>query len=331
MNPKPDLPSQFRLIFTSFLSPLTAPIQALNMSAPNSIIPVPYAQYLNLLLHPPLAHPRRHVFEEFARQEAHYALQTTQAAYSASPLTLNTDDLVAALSPIKTGTLLLITGEVSVADAHPPTRVTVGACMPTPWDVERQRSFRASPPQKLHRYTPDHMLFQLEPCQKILRPEADAWIMDLIHIINGDTRGGRKGRLRFGVEGGSGLFVDFDSGIATMRSFNTIESEANRDKQPSSHNSVYHSTSPSANGDKPANNWETSLRIQKLDLYDLGGHATPPFEEQLLEKPRLRTASPAPHRKQVSEGDAAPTEKPREPQVGEDELRKRIQGFGPGA
>ncbi|CAD6590268.1 MAG: hypothetical protein ASARMPREDX12_004235 [Alectoria sarmentosa] len=327
----PDFTSQFRLIFTSFLSPVTATSQALNKSTPNNLIPVPYAQYLNLFLHPPLAHPRRHVFEEFARQEAHYALQTTHSTYSASPPTLNTTDLVAALNPIKTGTLLLITGEAIARKINPPTRITIGACMPTPWDIQRQRSFRANPPQKLHRYTPDHKLFQLEPCQEILQPEADAWIMDLIHVAESDSGSGTRGGLRFGAENGSGLFVDFDSGLAVLRNVTTNKGEANQDKQsekPSTPNSSYHSVSPSNNEEKPANNWESRMRVQKFEIYDLGGHATAPFEEQLAEKPRLRTASPKPYRMQAIKGGAAPVQKVSEPRVGEEELRKRIKGFG---
>lgn len=300
------------------------------MATPKSIIPVPYAQYLSLFLHPPLSHPSRHVFEDFARQEAHYALQTTQAAYSASPPALNTTTLISALSPIKTGTLLLITGETAEANAHPVTRVTVGACMPTPWDIERRRSFRASPPQKLHRYTPDHTLFQLEPRLEILRPNADAWIMDLIHVINGDAESGRKGGLRFGAEDGRGLSVDFDSGTATLRNVTTIAQDATHLKQsernPSPRDSAYHSISPSANGEKHAGSRETSMRIRRLEIFDLGGHATAPFEEELAEKPQLRSASPPPYRKQVIRvADVQP-----KPQIGEEELRKRIQGFGPG-
>ena len=203
--------------------------------------------------------------------------------------------------------------------------------MPTPWDIERQRSFRASPPQKLHRYTPDHMLFQLEPCLEILRPEADAWIIDLIHMTDSDAETGRKGGLKFGAEGGSGLFVDFDSGIATLRNVTTNKNEADQDKQSEKHSrpsSTYHSISSFANGGNPAEDWETSLRIQKLEIYDLGGHVTAPFEEQLAEKPRLRTASPEPYRMQVIKQGAAPVSHVSEPQVGEEELRKRIKGFG---
>ena len=203
--------------------------------------------------------------------------------------------------------------------------------MPTPWDIERQRSFRASPPQKLHRYTPDHMLFQLEPCHEILKPEADAWIMDLIHVTNGDIGSRRAGGLRFGTEGGIGLFVDFDSGIAKLKNVITSTCGADHEQQgekPPFTNNVYHSISASMDGGELTSDWETVMRIQKLEIYDLGGHATPPFEEQLAEKPQLRTPSPKPYRTQVFKGGAAPAERPSEPQVGEEALKKRIQGFG---
>ena len=210
--------------------------------------------------------------------------------------------------------------------------------MPTPWDVERKRAFRASPPQKLHRYTPNHLLFQLEPCHEILRPESDAWIMDLLHIIDGDTESGsKKGGLRFGPEKGSGLCVDFDSGVATLRNATAGRDGAGRDKQGETlsppNSAAYQSIRPSANGgDAAPDIWETSMRIRKLELYDLGGHATAPFEEMLAEKPQLRTASPEPYRPPVFDAGAgaAPVQKPSVPRVGEGELKERIQGFGPG-
>ena len=310
------------------------------MPAPDSLIPVPYAQYLHFILHPPLAHPNRHVFEEFARQEAHYALQSTQTAYSASPLSLKTADLIAALRPIKKSTLILITGETIAADADSSKRrVAIGACMPTPWDIDRERSFRASPPQKLHRYTPDHMLFQLEPSLEILRPESDAWIMDLIHLTNPDPKTGKKGGLRFGSEGESGLSVDFDTGIATLRNTPTSKPSASHTNIPSEKEkasppitSAYHTlNSPATANKNTTDTWTTRVRIQTLNLYDLGGHATAPFEEQLAQKPQLRTASPdMPERTQAFDQAAAPIEKASEPQVGEEVLKKRIQGFGPG-
>ena len=305
---------------------MTATNRALITSSPNSTLPIPHAQYLQLFLHPPPAHPTSHVFEDFARQKADHALQTTQCAYSAAPPTLNTTDLTAALSPIKTGTLLLITGEAQLRESQAVTRVIVGACMPTPWDLERQRSFRASPPQKLHTYTPDHVLFQLEPCQKILRPQKDAWIMDLIHIINSDTESRRKGGLQFGAENGNGLFVDFDNGTATLKHFHAPENEKDQSKQtvkPSTHSSAYHSISPPA---QVSTDWETRIEIRKLQIYDLGGHPTPPFEEQPVPKPQLRTVSSEP---QIITTGTTPPAKVSELEVGEEELKKRIMGFGP--
>ena len=196
--------------------------------------------------------------------------------------------------------------------------------MPTPWDLERQRSFRASPPQKLHTYTPDHMLFQLEPCQKILRPQKDAWIMDLIHIINSDPASGRKGGLQFGAENGSGLFVDFDNGTATLKSLREPENAS-----PSTPRNTYNSISPPT---EVSNDWETRLQIQKLEIYDLGGEVTPPFEEQLVPKPQLRTASPwpEPYSRQTITKNAVSEAKASEPGVGGEELKKRIMGFGAG-
>ena len=190
--------------------------------------------------------------------------------------------------------------------------------MPTPWDTERQRSFRASPPQKLHRYTPDHMLFQLEPRQEILRPEPDAWIMDLIHITANDAKTNTKGSLTFGAKDTTGLHVDFTNRTATLKNTTTTTpSTPTHPQQPA----TYHPTSP-------ASDLETSLRIQHLEIYNLGGHATTPFEEQLAEKPRLRTVSPKPSGIQVIRGGEAPAPPVSEPRVSEEELRRRIRGFG---
>ena len=178
--------------------------------------------------------------------------------------------------------------------------------MPTPWNIERQRSFRASPPQKLHHYTPNHMLFQLEPRHEILRPEPGAWIMDLIHITNSDPERGTKGSLGFGAEGGSGLSVDFDTGIATLKSITSSKDERTSDREgnqsenrpaaPSS-SSTYHTISTSSTPNPAKEDWSASLRISNLDLYDLGGYPTAPFEEQLAQKPRLRSPSPEPYRR----------------------------------
>ena len=198
--------------------------------------------------------------------------------------------------------------------------------MPTPWDLKRRRSFRASPPQKLHSYAPDHMLFQLEPRHRILEPDAAAWIMDLIHILSNNSESGKKCGLIFGAEGSSGLFADLDNGIATLKNITTDKDDTNQEpssEKPPPPNNAYHSISALSHADKPAKDWETVMRIQKLKIYDLGGHETPPFEEQLARKPRLRTPSPAPCRRPVAE-----VERASEPKVGEEELRRRIQGYG---
>ena len=163
--------------------------------------------------------------------------------------------------------------------------------------------------------------------------------MDLIHITLSDPESGTKGSLRFGPEGASGLTVDFDSGIATLRNITLSKDEdtthqegnQNREKRPSTptgstYRTISSSTTP---GDNPAKeDWATSLRIQKLTLYDLGGHATAPFEEQLAPKPQLRAPSPEPYRKQVIKGGTAPVPKISEPHVGGEELKRRVKGFG---
>ena len=203
--------------------------------------------------------------------------------------------------------------------------------MPTPWDLTRERAFRASPPQKLHRYTPEHTLFQLEPVLEILRPEAaDAWIMDLIHITAAShLHPGSKGSLSFGSENASGLSVDFDTGVATLRNLPSNRVSSSDTDLSTRTSCAYHAVTPSTIPAHQDKSCSSSLRIHTLSLYDLGGHATAPFEEQMVPKPRLRTPSPTLSRIEVVRGGgAAPAVKEAEIRVDEEELRRRIEGFG---
>lgn len=282
------------------------------MSASIATVPSPHAVCSSLFLHLPLAYPNHRDLEQFARRRAHFARygpETTQAAYSASPPLLNTANLVATLNDIRTGTLLVITGEAITADGFASkTRVVLGAFMPTPWDLERQRAFRASPPRNLDgAHTPDHMFFQLEPCQRVLWPEAGAWIMDLIEITNSDPERGTKGSIRFGAEGASGLSVDLDNGTATFRSIASSTRDSTDRESVVKPISSYHTIDSS---EAPAADWSSSLRVRNLSLYDMGGDAILPFEKQA---PPPKTSYPAP---------------PSVSEVGDEELRKRIQGFG---
>ena len=116
--------------------------------------------------------------------------------------------------------------------------------------------------------------------------------MDLIHVAAGDLDTGSKGSVSFGTEGAGGLNVDFDNGIATLRhvpstspasSPSSLSSDdpCNRStRDSSSPNCAYRTLTPDDES------WSSSLRIDTLDLYDLGGHATPAFEEQLVLKPQ---------------------------------------------
>lgn len=170
--------------------------------------------------------------------------------------------------------------------------------------------------------------------------------MDLIHLIDSDPESGTKGELRFGAEGESGLCVDFTSGIATLRNVtartadnannnkkNNQETPNEKNPSKATTNSTYHSADSStanADGTPAANNWCITLRIQKFELYNLGGHATPPFEESLgpEKQPRLRAASPAPYKTQASKKEDGTSAPASVPQIGEEALKKRIQGFG---
>ena len=168
-------------------------------------------------------------------------------------------------------------------------------------------------------------------------PDTDAWIIDPINITDSDAETGRKGGVRFGAEGGSGLSVDFDTGIATLRSVHIKEGNKHgntekRVEQSRSQNSGFAYTDISASEEGAgglAKEWETTMRIQRFEIYDLGGSVAEPFNEKAARAPqrwRLRSKKLEP---QINKGleDAVLTPPP-EPQVGKDELRRRIEGFG---
>lgn len=92
-----------------------------------------------------------------------------------------------------------------------PVRVTCGGYMGTPWDMPRQYTY------KIGR---QHTLFQLEPPLEILRPaDSKGSIMDLIC----DTKEkARKGSLSFGAASGTGIYIGFDTGIATLQSITFV-------------------------------------------------------------------------------------------------------------
>lgn len=338
----PNFSLQFHLLFKPFLSPSTSTSQSLDIASPTSGLPTAYAQYLSLFLHPPIADPN-YMYVEDNRLEALFALQTIQTIYSASPATFSVPELVTALTSIMTGTLLLVTGDAINRDSagtdhphQPPLRVTFGACVPTPWDLQRQRRYKANPAQNPHNYTSDHVLFQLEPRLELLLPDADAWIMDLISITDSGTETGNKGGLRFGADGGSGLSVDFDTGIATLRSVSVTKGNESEDSEKQGEKSRGKTkgspyTDISAMGEGaggPADGWETRMRVHKLEIYDLGGSVAKPFDEKVptvVRSPRLRSQQVT---VQINKGSEGAVLTPPEPQVGRDELRKRIEGFG---
>ena len=282
-------------------------------------------------------------YDEHSRLKALFSLQSIQAIYSASLAALSTADLVAAVTPIQTETLLLVTGDSinkNSTDAlyshDPPTRVTFGACIPTPWDLQHERKYKANPAQGIHTHTPDHRLFQLEPRLEILLPDTDAWIMDLISITDSDAETEMKGGVRFGAEGGSGLYLDFDTGIATLRSIhitkqNKRENTEKQSEQSHSQTSGFEYTDINAlkeGAGGPANEWETEMRIQKFEIYDLGGSAAKRFNETAAGAPQIPRLRWKEFKPQINKDLEGAVLTPPEPQIGRDELKKRIEGFG---
>ena len=281
--------------------------------------------------------------DEHSRLKALFTLQSIQAIYSASLAALSTTDLIAAVTPIKTETLLLVTGDSinknSTGALHPhdpPTRVTFGAFIPTSRELQYQRKYKANPARGIHTHTPDHILFQLEPRLEILIPDTDAWIVDLIDITDSDAETERKGGVRFGAEGGSGLYVNFDTGIATLRSIHITEQNKreNTEKQgEQGHNQtsgfVYTDISALKKGaGGPANEWETRMRIQKFEIYGLRGSVAKPINVKAAGAPQISRLSSKEPKPQINKGLGGAVLTPPEPQIGRDQLKKRIEGFG---
>ena len=78
-----------------------------------------------------------------------------------------------------------------------------------------------------------------------------------------------------------------------------------------------------------AGGWKSSVKIRKLEIYDLGGPVLDPFseEETATDEYEQRLVSKV-STLQVDERYNDAGLKSSQPQVGEAELRKRIEGFG---
>lgn len=122
------------------------------------------------------------------------------------------------------------------------------------------------------------------------------------------------GTLRFGKEVESGLFVDFKNRSAILRyvtkSSGTEDANANKDEYRDTGNAK--------------EQWETTMRIQNLGLYESQGAPRPTYEElggeEYAEAVRLQ-------KHQVAEAERLAREAGLKV-TGED-LRRRIQGIGP--
>ncbi len=180
------------------------------------------------------------------------------------------------------------------------------------------------------------MLFQLEPRLEILIPDGDAWIMDLIHITDSNAETGKKGGLIFATEGQSGLSVDFETGIAILRSVPATKRNDSKDFEKQSEQSHSQTqgrgytdiASADAEARGQANEWETRMRVQKFEIYGLGGPVATPFDEKpaaVPRRPRLRSKEV---NVPINKGSEGTVLMPPEPEVGRDELKRRIEGFG---
>lgn len=182
------------------------------------------------------------------------------------------------------------------------------------------------------------MLFQLEPRLEILIPDDDAWIMDLINITDSNAETGKKGGLVFGTEGQSGLSVDFDTEIAMLRSVPATKRNDSKDIEKQSEQSHSQTQecgykdiiSADAEAGGQANEWETRMRVQKFEIYDLKGSVATPFDEKAAAVPRRPRLRSKEVNLLINKGSEGAVLTPPEPEVGRDELKKRIEGFGSG-
>ena len=87
--------------------------------------------------------------------------------------------------------------------------------------------------------------------------------------------------LRFGEKYGTGLLVDFNTGLATIQSvletgrqsMESSEKHERRDKP-----SAYHDAGLGAS--ISSRTWKSCMEIEKLELYDVGGRAAQPSKEK---------------------------------------------------
>jgi hypothetical protein len=314
---KVHLPSQMSFIFTSFLSP--APSKASSANRPDTILSLPCVQYLSLL-NPPYSQ-NYHLKVQRALQRPNL-----KVAYSAPSTTLSASSFASAVAPIKTSTLLLLTGDLNSttasfpsnpsnpvkqpATAHPTTRITFTVSMPFPWGSEGKDNTRPH-------IGASHGLFQLEPTLQVLRP-IRPWSLsaDMLSLDNA----AEKGVLRFGKKGESGLALDFNQGLATLRSLSSKAEDASMlGASRSEEVDGYRDIGLVAKED----GWETSMRIRSLDLYVMEVES-PPLAEEVDQKKQDELRTIEAHR--LAELDRVARE--AGPKVSEEELRKRIQGIG---
>ena len=245
---------------------VTSADQAHNMPPPTRILSFPYVGCFSIFHPPP---PARHDgFSNRCQSEAQYRLQKAQAFYSASASILSAADLFAALPDIPTQTPLLITGTATRGSDYVPEVITFGAYIPTPWGVQRKREHKAGPTG----YSgPAHFLLQLEPRLEIKRSDPEVWMVDLVNVDAHNAEKGRKGRVTFGNEGETSMVLDFDIGLAALKSAAAEEYSADKEKNAeSSFCSPYRHLRVDAKYGAKACSWEISMGIQKLEVHDLG-------------------------------------------------------------
>ena len=226
-------------------------------------------------------------FSDFDREEAIADLQDAELCYSASETDLAATDIMAKIDPDNTRTLLLLSGDhiPSAGASDDSTIATMGALIPATTD---------SPSRNMFGNVFELVLFQLEPVLEILGVKNQyEKITDLLHVDveDGTTKAHLpyKGSLRFGAENGTGLLIDCEAGIATLRSVPTnLEEDAgegidegNQKPKPAAFHDV--------DEEYRMDGWQSKMQIRRLEVYTVPGGLTvaelePPKEETLEEK-----------------------------------------------
>ena len=252
---------------SSVLSSLAKQIPAPLSPAP--ILSTFHAQYLSFFLPCTTKANSKH-YVDYQRHRLHYAFQSSNALYLATADQLSDIKLAKTLTLAKTQTLLLLAGTaINSTNSNdpfkdPPVRVVFGIYMPTLWDIDGEREYRARP---------GHVLFQLEPrLESFQMIGSNMWVMGLRKREPSDEE---YSVWHFGFKNGKGMVLDFGNRVARLDGVaNTTTVEVEKKRSFSDSEAAYGDINSYAD-------WQTEMRIEKLEIYGLPGRISRPVHETL--------------------------------------------------